>query len=253
MKPIMFTVAGDEVNLGYAHKMINSFKKFHPDIETRIFGEDFVRQMNDPAFYYRATPMIADLLFNDGYDMILKIDADSIVTGDLNHIFEDETFDFGAVYNSNPREMAKLRVDVWDINPRIYLNCGFVAMRSHDFVRHWLKLCLSPHFNSYAYREQDLMNIIAYYGQYSFKPFDFGNRFHGLASSSYWHHFTIEGDQIYLDPVDDYPNKRKEIKVIHWAGGNVPNKLNVDATFKGTVKDRLNYLIGDNNGKSKEK
>ena len=50
MKRCFFTIA-DNNNLKYAQMMANSLKKFHPDIEVVLFGEEQVKATGDPHFY----------------------------------------------------------------------------------------------------------------------------------------------------------------------------------------------------------
>lgn len=81
MKPVFFTIA-DKNNMPYAVKMINSLRKFH-DTEVRIITEEDIAKFKDKDFFYRATPIIANELFKEGYDVVIKLDADQIITGSL--------------------------------------------------------------------------------------------------------------------------------------------------------------------------
>lgn len=244
MKPVFFTIADDN-NLGFAKKMERSLKKFHPDIPLKIWGQKELDEIKNPQKFYMMTPLVGRFLIND-YNPVIKLDCDQVITGSLDHIIKDETYDIGVVLNSNPREMRKLTVQVWDVNPLIYYNCGFVAMRSRRFVDHWWSLCMSPHFGRYTYREQDLLNIMCHYGDYDVKCFDYSDKFHGLASSSYWNHLELRKDKLYLPPQPDgYPNKEKEIVCLHWAGGQMNNarKMKFDGQFTPEVAEHLKKLV----------
>src|SRR3990167_7525207 len=162
-KIVAFSIA-DGNNLSYFQKMEKSFHYFHPKIEMKLVGPPELASIlqKDNQFFYRATPAIGWNLLDQGYDVVVKIDADSVITGDISHTWK-EKFDIGVVNNSNPREYEKYPVTVWNIHPLSYLNCGFVVMQSRLFVQHWLSLCASPHFLHYQMREQDLLNIMAFY------------------------------------------------------------------------------------------
>ena len=157
MKTIFFTVA-DNNNLPYAKKLENSLKRWHADIPLKIYGQKEMDEIKDPYKFYRATPMFGRVLLED-YDLVIKIDADSVVTGDLNHIIEDESYDIGCVLNNNNLDP---HVAIQGIPPSHYLNCGFVAMRSKKFVENWWDNCNKSFFGAYPYREQDLLNILYY-------------------------------------------------------------------------------------------
>lgn len=249
-KIIAFTLAGDPVNLGYADKMIKSFHHFHPDIEVKIYGEKEKLESGDGGFYYKATPLFGRLLL-EKYDLAIKIDADSIITGSLEHIFEDETYDVGCVLNWNRVDQSKypFPLTVWDIPIQDYMNCGFVAMRSMEFVEHWWKLASMPGLNRYRFAEQDLLNIVYHYGNYNVKCFDHSSIWHGLVSKGEWHNFKLIDNKLILPPTKQpdgnlYPSEIKEIKIIHWAGGNVPNKMNFNMGFSPEVGQFLKDLTG---------
>ena len=134
MKRAYFTIA-DNNNLKYYEMMKNSLKKFTSD-PLILIDQEKIQQLGDPHFFYRATPIIAKALFKD-YDMLCKLDCDQIITGNLDHIWEED-YDVAVVRNSNPREDAKYQVRLMDIHPFSYVNCGFVVMKSKAFVEHWL-------------------------------------------------------------------------------------------------------------------
>ncbi len=244
---VFFTIA-DEKNMEYARKMANSLKYFHPQIPLEVIGGEVLADAlkRDPAFFYRATPVIASQLIKE-YETVIKIDADSIVTGRLNKAWEGD-FDVKVVLNSNPREFKKYPVSVWDINPvHEYVNAGFVSMKSEEFIEHWHKLCYSNHFNNYQMREQDLLNILVHYGNYKSELLDNTDGFYGLASKGYWPQVVLKKDKLILPANDEWNKVDKIIKVIHVAGGNTPNKMNFNTSFKEEVVTWLNKLTKGEN------
>ena len=243
-KRICFTIA-DQNNLQYAEKMINSLRKFHSEKELPmvVIGPDKLKEIlpKDPMFFYRATPIIAKDLWNQGYDTIIKIDSDSIITSDLSHTWSDE-FDVGVVNNSNPREMKRQEVNVWNIHPLSYVNCGYVVMKSERFINHWFNLCNSFHFDFYQYKEQDLLNIMVFYMDFKVAFLDGGNKWNGLISKGYWPQIELRKDKLVLPKNDEWGQEDKEICVLHWAGGNQPDKLNFKIHFKPEVAKWLEKL-----------
>jgi lipopolysaccharide biosynthesis glycosyltransferase len=240
-KLIAFTVA-DKANEKYLDMFVKSLRHFHSEEELplTIVNQDWLNKIKDPDKFYRMTPMIAKDLLKE-YETVIKFDCDQIVTGKLNHLWESE-YDLGVVLNSNPMEPP---VGVWDIPPQIYLNCGLVAMRSKEAVDHWAGLCNSSHFQNYQMREQDLLNILVYYGNYKVLNFDRSDNWNGLISKGWWQYIEKRGDDLVLSKGDrPWPIEGdKIIKIIHWAGGkNAPDKMNYRIRFNKEVSDYLDFL-----------
>lgn len=245
-KQIAFTIADDN-NLPYAKMMINSLRKFHSEEElpVMIIGSKEIAEYDDPDFFYRATPLIASKLIKE-YDLVIKLDADQIITGSLDYILDNQ-YDVGTVYNWNrvdPQVYGE--VGFGTIHPREYYNCGLVAMRNERFIYQWLRLCRSHHFTRMPYREQGFLNVLAQYGDYKVVCFDDSTAWYGLVSKGEWERVVMSGDDLILPMgTDGYPSHDKKIKVLHWAGGNQPNKMNYKIFFNEDVIKRLDYLVSD--------
>ena len=222
----------------------NSLKNFHPDEELVIFDDQKIQATRDSQIFYRSTPLFADILFKRGYTEICKLDADQIITGDLSSIWETE-YDVAVVNNSNPRENKVYPVSVWNIHPLSYVNNGLVVLKNPRFANHWKKLCYSSHFDYYQMKEQDLLNIMVFYGDYKVKFLDAKDEFYGLASKGYWPDIILKNKKELVLPANKEWNKEdKTIKVLHWAGGhNSPDKMNYRVRFKPEVIKRLDELV----------
>ena len=73
-KRIVFTIA-DEGDMKYATKMVNSLRKFHSeeDLEVLVItGDDLKVDSKRSNVLYRATPVIAKELWNQGYREIIR-------------------------------------------------------------------------------------------------------------------------------------------------------------------------------------
>lgn len=249
MKPRVAFIPTDQNNMKYAQMCINSLRKFHSEEELPIviIDEEKVKQIGDPHFWYRATPIVAKGLMKD-YETIIKLDADQIVCGDLSHIWTGEDFDVAVVNNSNPREDKVYPIRLMDIHPLSYVNCGLVVLKSKTFNEHWFKLCFSDHFYNFQYREQDLLNILVFYsgenfgGPYKVKFLDNGDSFHGLASKGYWPDIILKDGELILPANEEWNKEDKKIKVLHWAGGHV-GKMNYRLNFRPEIIKRLDELV----------
>lgn len=245
MKRAYFTIA-DQNNLPYYEKLKNSLSKFTSD-PLIFIDEPKIKQLGDLHFFYRATPIIAKALLKD-YDVVAKLDSDTIVTGNLDHIWEGD-FDVAVVKNSNPREDKVYPVRLLDIHPLSYVNCGFVVMKSKSFVEHWLKLCMSDHFQNFQYREQDLLNIMIFYmgttfgGPYKVRFLDDSNKWHGLVWKGYEPLVQFKDNKLILPKSDEWPkDEDKELVAWHVAGGNALNKMNYRLKFQPEIVRYLDEL-----------
>lgn len=251
-KVCFFSIA-DNNNLKYFKLLEASLKKFHPDIPLLLWDETKIQQYKDPQFFYRATPIIAKELIKE-YETVIKIDADSIVTGDLSDIWEKFEYDVAVVNNSNPREFKSYPYALLNIHPYSYVNAGFVAMRSEAFIDEWYNNCFSILYNGFQMREQDFLNLLVHGNHYKVKRLDEDDSFYGLASKGYWPEIELVGEKLLLRkeptevghwPKDEqpWPDKDKYIKVIHWAGGNTPDKMNFRIHFQPEVIKKLEELV----------
>lgn len=240
-KPIgIFTIA-DQNNLKFYEGLKNSLSKFHNDVELVLVGPEVLSKNKDPLFFYRATPTIGLQLLEE-YETVVKIDADSVICSRLDEAWNSD-FDIGVVLNSNPREMKKLIVTVFDIEPIKYLNCGFVVMKNKKFVEKWLELCRSPHFDHYQYKEQDILNLMCEFGGWKTKVLDGENGFYGLSGKGYWSDCVLKDDKIMLPKNEEWNQKDVQIKVIHYAGGNDPQKGNHKLYFSDEVCQKIDQLL----------
>lgn len=246
MKTVFFTVA-DKNHKAWAVNLEKSFKKFHPDIEFKIYSDEYVDKAlkQDPQFFYKQKPWVMRELIKD-YDLVVGMDADSIVTGSLDYILTGE-YGVGVVNNfSNLDSKIYGAIGVFNIHPQAYINCGLVATTDKDFVSHWWEMCSRRDvFESLRYREQDLLNIITTYGMYNVVNFDrFGGGFYGLSGKDLWHEATMKKGELVVEFTDDTGKVvlTRPIKVIHVGGGFNPNKMSLDKYFNDEVNKYIKSL-----------
>ena len=244
-----FFVPADNNNLKYAQMLANSLKKFHPKEEIVLFNEDQIKATGDPHFWYRATPALAKTLFEQGFDEVCKLDADYIIMGDLSDIWSGD-FDVAVTNNSNPREAKTYPVSILDIHPLAYVNAGFVVMKNKQFVDNWFKLCYSDHFNSFQFKEQDLLNILIFFfteqfgGPYKVKFLDKGNKWYGLISKQYTPMAKLVDNKIILPKNEEWPrDEDKQLMAYHFAGGNRPDKYNYRLIFPPEIVKFIDKLV----------
>ena len=245
-KPVVCFTIADHNNVKWALMLEKSLRKFHTKQELPLeiiaghILDNALKQ--DSQFFYRAKPVVASQLI-ENYEVVIGADAYSIITAPINEAWEGD-FDVKLVLNSNPREHKAYPVGVWDIDPiHEYVNCGFVSMRSKEFVDHWHRLCYSPRFERYPMREQDFLNIIVHYGNYNCQLLENTDQFWGLSSKGYWADIKLDKDKLILPANDEWNKNDRIIRVIHWGGGNDPNKMNFNTRFQPEVAKFLNDLV----------
>lgn len=272
-KPAIFFAACDEQNFPYAVSFWNSLTKFHKpeDIDMILYTtekrpqelkklpkgikiEDLTERLKlDPMFWYKQKPVLAEPLLRN-YDLVVGFDVDQIILGSLDYILNTKDYDVGTVLNFNARDAEEYGVvGGWGIEPAEYFNCGMVALRSEKFAHHWAVLCYSEQFNKLQYKEQDLLNILCYYGNYNVRCFDHGDgvakmeAWWGLFAKTWWNMALMKDGKVIL-PKNEQEGKLPlvdtELKIIHMAGGNRPNKMgNVKTYFQDEVSDYIDSLV----------
>jgi hypothetical protein len=247
-KDIVFFTVADAQNKVYAKMLKNSFDKFHQH-DFRVYDEQFAleRQISPNNFWYLSTPLIAKEIFAEGHEWVIKIDADSIITGDLDIVFSDPFFDVGTVYNWNridPKTYGE--VSLLTIQPLEYFNNGFVVMHSKEFVDHWYKACKSVHFDRMPMREQGFLNILCHYAGFNVRCLDDFKFWFGLRSKGEWNRCIMKGNDMILPKGQDhYPMEDKIIRIIHWAGGAGGVKMNYRIYFQEECIKYLDWLVSD--------
>ena len=92
-------------------------------------------------------------------------------------------------------------------------------------------------------KEQDLLNIMCHYGDYTTNLLDMGDSFWGLSTKGYWQDIVVEKNKLILHPQENYNKVSKRIKLLHWAGGNDPQKGNYHTKFSPEVIKWLDKII----------
>jgi len=246
MKKAFYTIY-DQNNSVYAPLLRNSLKKFHPDIPLIEFTEKEIAETGipKPDIFYLSAPYFANKLMDEGYEMLVKIDVDSIIVGSLQGALNEDCYDLKTVLNWNrvdPKTYGEIGLAT--IFPQEYFNNGFVVMTNKDMVKHWLKLCKSNHHQRMPMREQGWLNIIAHYGTYSVICMDGEKDWFGLKSKGEWHRCIISNNMMVLPRgADNYPSGDVQIHVIHWAGGSEGSKMNYKIYFSEECITYIDNLV----------
>lgn len=219
MRRCAFTAVDDRLYYPEGtHIFINSFKRFHPDIDLVVFRQDTVDRLfaEKGINWYQAKPYLAELLLND-YDLICNIDADTIILDRLTQVFDDTDYDIGAVWNFNDYENASFE----NITETMYLQAGMVASPNPKFWMEWQEINNTA--MSYLRKENDTLNLLVYnqMPELNLRVFDKDKDYYGCKSLGREPLFYIKDNKTYCS-VD-----QGQVVAYHFARGNHFPKLDI--------------------------
>jgi len=221
MKPIIFAtyVTSQEWKNHCAEPLEKSFRKFHPDLEFRIFEGSEVNNIFDgePTKNIRFLKPSLGKRLKDEYEKVVLLDADQLIAGPLTELLEDNSGVAGIRSNDdNGVSLPCGHFQTPKIPWQIYLNCGLCAVSDHRVWDHWDKLnrTQAPHMND---AEQGLWNEVFYSGLYTKKlldPVDSDIIYGTAANSHHWKKLYLHENKLMLN----LAGKPKWIKILHRAG-----------------------------------
>lgn len=227
-----------------ADKLIKSAKYFHPDIPFCIYTSEDVAAMDLPPEILM--PFIMNKLI-DEYEMVIRFDADSMLTGPVTEILEATDYDFVGVRNNNDYGKAGKDKPITQFNVGVndYLNAGLLATTSKTFLADWMDACLSFGL-MLPFGEQTVLNGIKRKYKTLIVDSIESNCHYGVSclygkdesdEATHWDSwkdiYEINGG-LYL--------KNKVVKVIHHAGGFKEDKLGF-YMFNDSARRRLVEII----------
>lgn len=225
---VFFTIVNDEYYFPVGtHILVNTFKKFHPDIDLVVYRQDeiqkqfFLKGIN----FYKAKPTFAKLLAKD-YKRVVNIDADTIITGRLTEIIDTE-WDIGGVWNYNLYENASLE----SVDEKSYVQAGLVGSSCLEFWDIWEEA--NKKAMEYKRQENDVLNLV-WYGDERLKDkkkviWDREKNYLGCKALGLEDQMYIDNDRLML--------MGEQVKAYHWAkgGGALPKMQFERLPFKEEV------------------
>jgi len=198
--------------------MINSFKRFHPDIELAIIRQNTVDRLfrEKGVDWYNAKPYFAELFFNN-YDLVVNMDADHVIAGRMTEIFDNVDYDVAGPLNFNDYE----NVSVENVTEKMYIQGGMIASTKKEFWLKWQEMNINA--RKYRCRENDVMNLVIYNAvpELKLKIVDKDKDYYGCKSLGREPEFYIENDKLMC--------RGEQVLAYHYARGGVFPKLNFDS------------------------
>lgn len=274
-KPACFFTVASKSHMRYAIPFLRSLTKFHSpkDIDIILFTDeidekvlsglpkgilirDLTPYLEDQMFYYRQKPILSEQLL-DEYELVVGFDSDQIVLGDLSYLLETYDFDIATVINWNRHdppiygfvELARI-----GIAPVEYFNCGLVALRSKKFAHIWRVNCFSAQFDRMQYKEQDILNVMCYFGNWNVRCLDHpdivsktqNRAWWGIIGKAEWNKAERVGDTIIVrkgEGDQPFPPEDTEIKLLHLGGGSGVAKDNWSLYCSQPLLDRILEVV----------
>ena len=264
-------------------KTINSIKYFHPEIEIIHYGTSEINRVKQKYgmtdLWFSGPLIIRDYLDNhDAPDILLKMDADCLVLGELDEII-DLNYDFAAPRNDpdnvGDRDERHNRPDIIRTIPNHeWINAGFNCIKNFEFVNKWFDLTMDymtgkqmalTKYRQYKGDDMSALNIIFKLGGFNCLILDpkgsniiYGasgnwtgekdndipqsiinnNVFNGWRS---WKYIYFNGKNCIMPDLGIGVGDRI-VKVLHQCGGTMKNKLSWDL-FNSEFKKYLYKII----------
>ena len=233
MRKVAYTIVDDQYYYPCGtHIFINTFKKFHPDIDLVVYRQDMIdKVMQNGVNFYNAKPVFAKLL-TDKYDMIVNIDADTVIMDRLTEVFDSE-WEVGAVLNFNAEE----NTSVANITEEMYVQAGLVGSTNPKFWDIWIEA--NKDAMNYKCKENDILNLVWYNNPEVNKMnrviWDKDKNYLGCKSLGRESEFYMEGKKVML--------AGEQVKAYHHAHGAIFPKLDFDnMPFTFFVKEYLKSI-----------
>jgi hypothetical protein len=159
-KVAFFTVASDDYYYPVGTpKFINSFLYFHPDenVDLVVFRQDIINTVfaKHGLNFYNARPTFAKLLVGKGYDLIVGIDADTVILGRLDEVLAND-YEIGCATNYNDYENRTVE----NVTEKEFVQAGLVASRNPRFWDIWERENREKEAMKYTCKENDILSLI---------------------------------------------------------------------------------------------
>lgn len=213
MRTVFYTIVGDSYYYGAGTPiLVNSFKRFHPDIDLVVFRQDMIDKVfkEKNVNFYNSKPSFAKLL-TPHYDLVVNIDADHVVLGRLDGILAGD-YDVAAPINKNDYE----NTSVENVTEDMFLQGGLIASTNKKFWDKWEKE--NQKAMDYKCKENDIMNLVIYNTpRFKLKILDDKRDYYGCKSLGREKEFYLKDNKVMC--------RKEQVYLYHHAKGAVLPKL----------------------------
>lgn len=249
MKTVFFMIMSDLYYFKQRGYMaINSFRRFHPKEDLFVFREDLFEkaiiakkgliknELSNTTYLdlSKITFYFTDILYKKGYERVIFIQADVIITGRLDEVLKED-WEIGACMNYNKYENASIE----NVTKKMYLMNSIFGATKQYFWKRLEELIVSTNIKKYKHGDSDILNLMIYNDpkikKMKLKIFDKKKDFYSCKSLNREGEMYVEDNQLMLD--GEY------VKAYHHGKGNVPKLRFEEMGFRQHVVEWL-YDIG---------
>ena len=257
-------------------ELTNSISYFHPEINHCISSHPWSKETG----LWMMAPTCLEVA--DDYDMVIHVDGDTVVVGDLSEIISSDADAIGTLNNNVlgkaganlpiTTELMKYNkendtyVPSGTIIPiNIWLNAGIIAANNKQFWQSWhnLNMTICKQLKDYNTErlpapfgdENDTLNVVFHSGKFSTYIADSpeNNVAYNLLSAwgdepfshwDSWKSLYMKEDKVYLNnPINGKPY---QIKILHQAGGSHASGLNKEyGGFRNWLKQAVSKEVSE--------
>jgi len=234
MRIVFFTLVDDRFyNPVGTPAMINSFKRFHPDIDLVVFRQDMIDRVfkEKNLNFYMAKPTFAKLL-SSYYDLVVNVDSDHIFLARCEEILKGD-YDIGCPINKNDYEDTSVE----NITEDMFLQGGMVASTKQAFWDIWEEE--NKKAMNYKCKENDIMNLVIYnnpiVNKMKLKIFDKDKDYYGCKSLGRESEFYLKDDKVMC--------RKEQVYLYHVARGGIRKPTMQELGCSSEVVSYVNAII----------
>lgn len=225
---------------------ISSFKRWHPDIELKIF--DQTDMLLHGVNFYNSKATFGRIL-SEQYDLVVNIDADHLIMARLDEILAAD-YDIGCPANFNETDnLVGIKVSSgitgeankgWMVDEVQFLQGGIIASPNKGFWKHF-EFATQQHYQKFHCFENDILNLVAYLYPYKVKVLD-GDCDYRKPEHNCWYGCSVinKEPKAYVDN-GKIMLEGKQIKAYHFAFGSA--KRRYDEIFSPEVSEFIKNNI----------
>lgn len=253
MRVIFFTICDTKLQGGLPNARsldftgcMNSFKRFHPDIEMRVFNENDLAERG--LNYYNAKGLLGYQLSLE-YDLVVNIDADHYIFSRLDEILAAD-YDVACPANYNQTDnlvgikatsgINGLSDQADFIGVKEYLQGGLIAATDTVFWNHY-QHATQKFYERFVCKENDVLNIVAHTFPYRVKVLDGNVDFNHPAHNCFYGCGVYPRESLAYIENDKLMVDGKPVKAYHFAHGG--GKRNYKEVFPASTHDYIKSII----------
>lgn len=219
MTIVFFTIADNEYYESCrTDEFISSFKRFHPDIELKVFREEEIYEefkKDHRLNFGNCKATFAKKLYND-YDLVVNIDADHLIFARLDEILIGD-YDVACPYSYNGWQNSILEIQGRPvISSEKYVQGGLIASTSKRFWDDFEYASLNW-ADWFGHRDNDVLNILWNFLPYEKKLLEGAEKYNDLTFECFYGCSSLGQEQNVIIKNNQLELNGKPFKAYHFS------------------------------------